>query len=117
MVAGQTQCNIANSLVRLGGNKKLLRQLIGFFQEDAPPLLTRLRSGLDAGNPDEVVRSAHKLKGLVANFDAEAATACAQRIETQAMAGDLSAVPADTDKLASLLTQLEQELAVYLQQG
>jgi two-component system sensor histidine kinase/response regulator len=70
------------SLQRLGGDKKLLRELIKFFLEDFPALIHAVRAGLAQGDWPKVQRAAHSLKGLSANFTAGPAVQALQAVET-----------------------------------
>jgi HPt (histidine-containing phosphotransfer) domain-containing protein len=92
------------ALLRLGGDDELLRDLIGYFFEDAPPLLDSIQRGLASREATLVERSAHSLKGLAANFTGQRAVRAAMRLEKQAHTGDLS----DGQSLAA---ELEQEVA------
>lgn len=96
-------CNLEAALRRMGGNVVLLKQVIGFFHADAPGLRTRLRQGLAAGDCTLVQITAHSLKGLTANFDAERAVKAAFRVEQSAHAGRL-------DEAATAAEELEREL-------
>ncbi len=81
--------NFQQTLTRLAGNRQLLRELIEFFQEDAPLLLTEIAQGLTDGDVDQVRRASHSLKGLASNFDAEGVVAAARRLELGARERDL----------------------------
>jgi HPt (histidine-containing phosphotransfer) domain-containing protein len=62
----------------MGGDAELLSTMVDYFVEDSPLLLLQLKTLIDAGDAAEASRIAHSLKGLCANFEAEAATeACA----------------------------------------
>jgi len=74
--------DFAASLRRLGGDKKLLRELIKFFLEDFPALVRAVRTGLVNDDWAKVQRGAHSLKGLAANFTAEPAVQALQAVET-----------------------------------
>lgn len=70
------------ALVRLGGDNRLLRVLVGYFLEDFPGLVRTAREGLAKGDWPSVQRAAHSLKGLSANFTAEPAVRTLQAVET-----------------------------------
>jgi len=75
----------AGSLKRMGGDEQLFSEMVGFLADDAPVWLERIRTGLAAGDAKLVHRSAHTLKGLVANFGAQPAIAAASIIEQLAL--------------------------------
>jgi two-component system sensor histidine kinase/response regulator len=94
----------------------LFKDLIGFLHEDAPPLLVKLREAVGRENAEQVARAAHSLKGLVVNFDAHAAAAVAQKVETMGLTSDLSGAAAEVEVLASRVAELQQHLHDYLAQ-
>jgi HPt (histidine-containing phosphotransfer) domain-containing protein len=106
-------CDLSGTLARMGGDHELLRQIVRFFQEDAPEYLSRLRSAADVGSPEGVLHAAHSLHGLVATFGAEAASFAALRLEDIGRSGDLSsvdeAVGALEDEISRLQTILVRE--------
>jgi two-component system, sensor histidine kinase and response regulator len=54
-----------------GEDEDLLRELVGLFLEDSPPLLNDLRAGVAGHDAAMVERAAHTLKGSVGNFAAK----------------------------------------------
>ncbi len=74
--------NVRGSLDRLGGDQNLLLDLIGFFFEDAFPLLDRIHQSLVRQEWEPARRAAHSLKGLAANFGAAPAVAALFAVET-----------------------------------
>jgi CheY-like chemotaxis protein len=70
------------ALGRLGGDNELLGDLIGFFLEDAFPLLVGIHEAIEKEDWDNARRRAHSLKGLAANFSALTAVHALQAIET-----------------------------------
>lgn len=96
-------CNLDAALRRMGGNVGLLRQVIDFFHADVPSLRVRLRQALEAGDASQVEITAHSLKGLASNFDAERAVKAALRVEQLGHAIEL-------DKASAAIEDLEREL-------
>jgi HPt (histidine-containing phosphotransfer) domain-containing protein len=66
---------------RVDGDLELLQELIAVFEKETPDLLARI--GTAAGQDDVagLERSAHKIKGSLLQFSAEAAAAAALRLE------------------------------------
>lgn len=93
----------------------MLRQVIGFFDSDAPEMQQRLRAALAANNGPAVQLAAHSLKGLVSNFDAVRAIQAALRVEQLAQHGELKAAATAADlldqELADLAASLQEESA------
>lgn len=77
------------ALSRLNGNADLLRDMVSFFAEDAPRLLSEIDAAIDSGMAAQVRRAAHSLKGLCANFEAEAARDVALAMENAGRDSDL----------------------------
>jgi PAS domain S-box-containing protein len=96
------------ALGRVGGNRDLLRQLVGVFREDCSRLVPDLRAALAAGAAAEVRRAAHTLKGMVAFFGAAGATGAAARLEALAAAGPLTGADVEFN---TLLQELERLLS------
>jgi len=86
-----------------GEDENLLRELVGLFLEDSPPLLNDLRAGVAGLDAAMVERAAHALKGSVGNFGAKRLAELARQLETMGRARDLAGA-------REALTALEQEL-------
>src|SRR5687767_4108436 len=102
--------NNQDLLERLGGDADLLKEVIGLFAEDTPPLMTAIRDALAASDAPAVNRAAHQLKGSAGNFDAQELTALAQQVESHARGGDLAAVEATLPALQSAIDALLADL-------
>jgi HPt (histidine-containing phosphotransfer) domain-containing protein len=94
--------NPAVALQRLGNDQSLLTALTAYFLEDAPGLMGQLRAANESGSIEEVVQTAHGLKGLAATFEAIPFVQIAADIEAHAKAGDRTAI-------SSLLPPLQRE--------
>jgi two-component system sensor histidine kinase/response regulator len=103
--------DLEKSLRRLDGDQSLLVDLIGFYLDDYPGLLTRIEEATAAGDAASLERAAHSMKGLVANFDAMTAKDIAQQIESRAKQRDL----ANTKELIEGLKQAATDLAEQLE--
>lgn len=76
-------------LERLGGDEDLAKQLIDMLLRDLPKLSQAVTQAVGARQAAALERSAHALKGAVANFSAEPAVQAAQRLENMGRDGDL----------------------------
>jgi two-component system, sensor histidine kinase and response regulator len=74
------------------GDLTLLRELITIFLADTPALLADLRQAVGQRDARRIVALSHRLRGSVANFQAQAAVAGAQQLEEMAGRGDLDEV-------------------------
>lgn len=103
-------CDLSAALARMGGDAALLRQLARFFAEDAPVYLARLQDALAANDRAGVQHAAHSLKGLAANFDAQAAVLAALRVEEWASEGGLTPNPEAIRALEGEISRLQAAL-------
>ncbi len=100
------------ALRRMGGDEILYQKMVRYFLEDSPGLAEQMRVGLRDNDAESLIRAAHSLKGLVANFDAHPALAAASRVEEIGHSGNL-------DAAAAALTDLEfriDELSLTLRE-
>ncbi len=74
----------AQLLERFEGDEELLARVAEIFIESTPGLLAKLRAEIDAGNAIGVSRTAHTLRGSLANVGAEHAAFLATEIEERA---------------------------------
>jgi HPt (histidine-containing phosphotransfer) domain-containing protein len=93
----------AELAARLGGNSQLARELIDIFLAEYPNLLQSVRLSVERSDGEAIGRSAHALKGSVANFIDSGPTATAQALERAATESRLGDTP-------TLVAQLEREL-------
>jgi CheY-like chemotaxis protein len=75
---------------RLGGDRRLLRDLLEIFMAECPVMVSNIRKAIDASDPTALRRAAHALKGSVANFAAPRPFEAAQRLERMGIDDDLS---------------------------
>ena len=97
-------------LDRSGGDAELLREIVGLFCKQGPELLGAVRQAIGRADAVGLTRAAHKLKGAVGNFGANAATASAQRLELLGEAGDLESAQRDLRGLESEIGGLQRAL-------
>ena len=64
--------DLASALERLGGDQRLLSDVIGLFLEDVPARLAGIKAAVDARNGGELAIAAHGLKGAAGNLSATA---------------------------------------------
>ena len=109
----QTLCDFAGALARLGGDRRLLIELVQIYMEDAPILMVRITNGVREANFSDVQHAAHRLRGLAANFGAPSVTEPAQRLERYAMAGRLQEARMTIQELEAETARLEKALQPY----
>jgi CheY-like chemotaxis protein len=101
-------------LARVGGDKRLLTQLVKLFLTDCPRMMSKIDKAVNRGDAEGLRLAAHSLKGSVGNFAAPAAYEAARRLEEMAREGDLSHVQEAWLSLESEIIRLEPALASTL---
>ncbi len=99
--------DIERTLVNLGGDEDLLRELLQYFADLAPGQLRDLSAAVAAGDVAAVDLQAHGLKGAAANVGAVALAAAARALEMLATAGGLAGADA---LLAGIDERLDEAL-------
>lgn len=102
------------ALARVGGDRELLAELAGMFEEEYPVLLDGVRTGLRSANGTAVNAAAHQLKGLLAQFGADRARDAAYRVETAGRAGELKEASEAFSELERLMEKLRPELRAMI---
>lgn len=100
----------ARSVERVGNDERLLLDLAQFFIEDAPPLLAAIDEALQQADAEQLAISAHSLKGLASNFDAEACVTAARAVEERALAKDLGTAANGVPELKQAVANVTQAL-------
>ena len=83
-MSGQLQEQVldrAAALARVGGDLDLLKEIAALFLDEYPQALVDMRKALATGDAKTIERSAHGLKGSVANFGARTAVDAAFELE------------------------------------
>ena len=85
-----------------------------FVVDDAPGLVEKVSSSISARAPDALRLAAHRLKGLVGNFDARDASECAASLEHMGQMGNLEEADPVCRKLEQLVSALVETLKRFL---
>jgi two-component system sensor histidine kinase/response regulator len=75
---------------RVDGDMELLRELNEVFAEEAPKMLADIENAICRGSAPDLEKSAHKLKGSVLQFSAQAAAAGASELEEMGRRGSVT---------------------------
>jgi len=109
--------NATELLEGVGGDRKLLAELIDVFLADTPKVLRRVKRGAKSGDPNQLKDSAHALKGSVGNFESGRAFEAVRRVETLAKENQFTDVPEamrvlemEIEKLCQSLRDLKKRL-------
>jgi two-component system sensor histidine kinase/response regulator len=100
---------------RVGGDTKLLHELIELFFADFPRMWQNIRDALFQGDAAKLCRAAHTLKGSIGVFGAQSAREAAERVEQLARTGNLAQaagavahLEAELERLKPTLLELER---------
>jgi CheY-like chemotaxis protein len=77
-------------LSRVDGDVTLLRELDDIFVAEYPKLLTHVREAMTAGDSEALGKTAHTIKGMLANLGAKSAAEAALRLEQMRTEKNLS---------------------------
>jgi two-component system, sensor histidine kinase and response regulator len=97
-------------LARLGGDERMLQELVSLFLEDCPVQLQDIRAALAQGNLKAVEETAHSLKGALRGLSADDISATAGRLEISAREGDTNGMTGAFAELEEKLDQLTRTL-------
>lgn len=106
----------AELVVRVGGDEKLLKRMIGTFLRDTPRRVAAIAMALRRRDAQKLASLAHALKGSVSIFGAEGARRLAEHLQELGRSGSLSSA---TEILASLkeeIANLQANLRGYANQ-
>jgi HPt (histidine-containing phosphotransfer) domain-containing protein len=104
-----------NALVdRVDGDLEFLEETVAMLDEDAPGLLEAIQAAAASGDAAALVKPAHALKGMLANFCAEPAETAAREVETLARQEQLADVAPAVETLRRETEQLQHALHRFL---
>ena len=98
------------ALTRVGGDPDLLKEIAGLFLDNYRDWLGELRRATALGDAQMVERTAHGLKGSVANFGARDAVAASLSLETLGRNRNLTGAAESLAALESALETLRGDL-------
>jgi len=102
--------DLERALKQVGGDRRLLRQLVTIFRPDARRIMARIRKAADTGDAETIRRSAHTLKGSLGTVGAPDTASMAARLEHAAH--DTSPIRTRlVHELGTALEQLDHALA------
>jgi PAS domain S-box-containing protein len=94
----------------VGGNRKLLRELVDVFVTDTPKLLSRIDRAIARGDAAALQQAAHALKGAVGNFESGAAFESVRRLESLARENKIPEARQAVAVVKAEITRLKQAL-------
>ena len=88
----------------------LFKEIVEIFVSDYPQMLASLRESLKTTDAKTFSRTAHSLKGMLRNFQAEVAAGTAFDLEEKGKQGELDGSDQIIDRLAGQLDEVAQNL-------
>lgn len=99
-------CDLIVSAARFPGGMAGLQRVATVFRKECETILAKLRDSLPGGEPREIQRAAHTLKGSSQLFDAKKTYHFASQIEQLAAAGDLESATQVLPRLEAAVSEL-----------
>jgi PAS domain S-box-containing protein len=105
------------SIERVGGDRRLLREMIAIFRAESPALLSAAKSAAAKGDAERTRQAAHALKGSLGAIGAPRAFAAAARLEDAGRSGETGSLPAVAADLDRELRALRRALSTPIGAG
>ena len=99
-----------SALAHTGGDRKLLKQIVGMFLTDSAILIRRIKRAVGRRDAEALRLSAHALKGSIATIGSPAGRDAAARLERMAKEKEFDQAPQACATLQGRLDLLEEEL-------
>jgi HPt (histidine-containing phosphotransfer) domain-containing protein len=99
---------------RVDGDVEFLEETIAMLDEDSPALLEQIRAAANARDAAALVKPAHALKGMLANFCAEPAETAVRALETMGREERLTDVDVAVARVEDETVRLTKALHQFL---
>ena len=99
---------------RVDDDEEFLKETVAMLDEDGPKLLEEIRAAVSARDAAALVKPAHTLKGMLANFCADSAESAALELEAMGREARLSDVVAAFERLETETGRLREALHSFL---
>jgi HPt (histidine-containing phosphotransfer) domain-containing protein len=106
--------SVEEALASVAGETDLLRQMAGYFFDEAPLQLAKMQEGLERNDAAAIARAAHRLRGTVIYLGAEGVLQNLEQLEGAGGAADLGRAAGLIADLAGKNSALSQALTSYL---
>ena len=100
----------AQLMDRVDGDVEFLEETVTMLDEDGPELLVQIQAAVSARDAAALVKPAHALKGMVANFCAPRAEAAARELERMGREEQLADVDAAAERAQRETERLREAL-------
>jgi len=101
------------ALLTVNGNRELLKTVIDMFQKEGPALLATIGEAVAKSNAEAIQKNAHKMRGMVGNFGASAASEAAFRLHEIGESGELAKATTAFEELKQELQRLTEVLTAF----
>ncbi len=101
---------------RLDGDFELFMELADIFFKDSEKLLERISDAIKGGNPEQLKKAAHTLKGAVSNFSSIGAYKSAMALENMGKEGDFSRTDEEYQSLVKDIENLKTAMTAILEE-
>jgi HPt (histidine-containing phosphotransfer) domain-containing protein len=81
---------LANLIDLMEGDRELVIEVMDLFLEDAPQRIEAIVTAVDDGDPGELMRAAHSLKGSAANLGARGLSGLCANLEHRGRKGSVA---------------------------
>ena len=109
------QIDEERALLALDGNRVLLMELASMFKEDAPELLSKIKTAVANESASHTQSAVHSLKGLASTFYAQSTVELANRLEDSAANGQLEMF--HQGELEKLEQAIESVIEEFVERG
>jgi HPt (histidine-containing phosphotransfer) domain-containing protein len=97
----------AAALKHSGGDRNLLKEVVGLFRADYHGSLRQIQSAIQTGDAEQLRLGAHALKGALATVGSPAGREAAFALEQIGRVGDIEAAPQTLKALHEAIASLE----------
>ncbi len=104
----------ARLMERVDGDVEFLEETVTMLDEDGPELLEQIQAAVSARDAGALVKPAHALKGMVANFCAPLAEAAARELERMGREEHLADLDAAAERAQRETERLREALHEFL---
>ena len=106
--------NISELLTRVDNDRELLLEVLAIGKAQIPHHVCELRAAIARADVNDVQKSGHTLKGMLAQLAASQAAVSAGRLEQLARLGDTTKLRTAAELLEIEVARLMEELETYL---
>ncbi|MCA9624973.1 MAG: response regulator, partial [Myxococcales bacterium] len=115
-IAAQDSFDRQKLLTYTGHDLDLAREIVGMFLDEYPGWVEKMKQAIEAGQPAELQRVAHMLKGAVSNYGTETTSDLALILERMGRDADMVNAPVALRELEESLSRIQPALNAFQQE-